>query len=288
MFTKREYGRIGELAFYDTLESGLRLIVVPKRDFRRSLAFLAVNYGGADRRFRLGGNEYETPAGVAHFLEHKTFETEDGSDAMSIMGARGANVNAFTASDMTAYHFDCVEGFQHNLETLLSFVSKPHFTDESVEREKAIIAQEIKMGEDDPDHRIYYNLLRSLYRHHPLRDPVVGTAESISGTDAELLRFCHSSFYVPANMCLVVVGDQDPIRVRTAAERILPKERIEPPEVIHGPIEGEKPYKARKSEKMDVAETMFLAGIKTGAAKTSEDEIMHYATGDKSPYVAAG
>ena len=167
MFNKYEYGRIGEQCWRERLDNGLRLIVVPKKDHNRSLAFLAVHYGGADRSFKQGGEWTNTPAGVAHFLEHKAFELEGGVDAMTVMTKRGANVNAFTSSDMTAYHFDCVTGFYENLETLVGFVTNPAFTKESVEREKGIIAQEIKMGEDDPDHAVYYGLLRGLFKKHP-------------------------------------------------------------------------------------------------------------------------
>ncbi len=272
MFNKYEYGRIGEQCWRDRLDNGLRLIVVPKKEYNRSLAFLAVHYGGADRRFKKGGEWTDTPAGVAHFLEHKAFELEGGEDAMTVMTRRGANVNAFTSSEMTAYHFDCVSDFYENLETLVGFVTRPGFTKESVEREKGIIAQEIKMSEDDPDHAVYYGLLKGLFKKHPIREPVVGTVESISGITDELLRTCHSAFYVPENMTLVTVGDLDPISVRKAAERLFPRGyRMSPErEKVREKLE---PAKKRVTAKMEVAETIFLAGAKTDSPSGGADGV---------------
>ena len=272
MFNKYEYGRIGEQCWRERLDNGLRLIVVPKKEYNRSLAFLAVHYGGADRRFKKGGEWTDTPAGVAHFLEHKAFELEGGEDAMTVMTRRGANVNAFTSSEMTAYHFDCVSDFYENLETLVGFVTRPGFTKESVEREKGIIAQEIKMSEDDPDHAVYYGLLKGLFKKHPIREPVVGTVESISGITDELLRTCHSAFYVPENMTLVTVGDLDPISVRKEAERLFPRcYRMSPErEKVREKLE---PAKKRVTAKMEVAETIFLAGAKTDSPSGGADGV---------------
>ncbi len=272
MFTKYEYGRIGEQCYREKLDNGLSLVVVPKKDFNRSLAFLSVNYGGADRRYKLNGQWIDTPSGVAHFLEHKAFELEGGEDAMTAMTKRGANVNAFTSSEMTAYHFDCIDGFFDNLETLIGFVTQPHFTEESVEREKGIIAQEIKMSEDDPDHVVYYGLLRGLFKKHPIKDPVVGTAESISEITAELLRSCHSSFYVPSNMTLVTVGDRDPIEVRDRAERLFSKNYSEAP-AREAYKEKQEPAKKLVSSDMEVSERLFLAGAKTKSNLKGEEAV---------------
>lgn len=272
MFTKYEYGRIGELCYREKLDNGLSLIVVPKKDFNRSLAFLAVNYGGADRKYKLGGEWIDTPAGAAHFLEHKAFELDGGEDAMTVMTKRGANVNAFTSSEMTAYHFDCVDGFFDNLDSLVDFVTHPRFTEESVEREKGIIGQEIKMSEDDPDHAVYYGLLRGLFKKHPIKDPVVGTQESISGITAELLRSCHSAFYVPSNMTLAVIGDRDPIEVREHAERLFIKMNSEVP-VRDIPREKPEPAKKLISAEMEVSERLFLAGAKTESGLKGADAV---------------
>ena len=141
----KEYPYIGEKVWCDTLPNGLRYFFVPKPDFNKNLAFFATNYGGADRRFRLGGKWLDTPAGVAHFLEHKMFDMENGENALSLMSELGASANAFTSTDMTAYHLESVDKFTENLKILLNFVSVPYFTAESVKKEQGIIGQDIGM-----------------------------------------------------------------------------------------------------------------------------------------------
>ena len=145
-----------------TLPNGLRVRVLCKPDFQRSYAVFATCYGGADRRFRVGDTWTDTPAGVAHYLEHKLFDMPDGSDALLTLSENGADPNAFTSTNMTAYYFSCTDGFEENLRTLLRFVSTPYFTDASVAKEQGIIAQEIRMGEDDPDRAVWRNLMRCL------------------------------------------------------------------------------------------------------------------------------
>ena len=85
-----------------TLPNGLRVRVLCKPDFQRSYAVLAACYGGADRRFRVGDTWTDTPAGVAHYLEHKLFDMPDGSDALTALCGNGASPNAFTSANMTA------------------------------------------------------------------------------------------------------------------------------------------------------------------------------------------
>ena len=262
MLKLSEYGKIGERAWYDELPNGLRLCVVPKPDYRKSMAFFATNYGGVDRRFRLSGLWVDTPAGVAHFLEHKMFDMESGENALTILSERGASANAFTSSDITAYHFECTDMFYENLELLLRFVSTPYFTTESVLKERGIIGQEIKMVEDDPDYAVYYGLIRSLFERNPMRDTVAGTVESIEDISAETLYGCHRAFYTPSNMTLVVVGNQDPVRIRDMAMEILPEYNAPYSERDYGPAESEKPFSMRYENTMEVAAPLFMAGAK--------------------------
>lgn len=272
--TKKEYPRIGETVFYETLENGMRVAIVKKPGFRRKMAFLSVGFGSADMKFSYGGNDYEMPAGTAHFLEHKMFEREDGADALSVLAKRGATGNAFTSTEMTAFHFDCTEEFYENLETLLDFVMHPGFTEESVEKEKPIIAQEIVMGEDDPDSALYHNLLRCLFRRHPIREPVVGTVKSIREIDAEKLMLCHRAFYVPRNMQLVLCGDLDEKEAITNVARLLPGSSGYAPKRVY-PKEGPNPVKEEKTAVMDVAAPIFLAGAKTESGLKGSEAIRH-------------
>lgn len=263
MLEKREYGRLGETVWYDTLENGLRLIVVVKPEYKKSMAFFSVNYGGSDRKFSVGGEIKETPAGIAHYLEHKMFDMEGGENALTVLSERGASANAFTSSDMTAYHFECIDMFYENLETLLSFVSVPYFTEESVNKERGIISQEIRMVEDEPDYAVYYGLLRGLFKNNPIREPVAGSVESIADITAETLYECHRLFYTPSNMVLTVVGNQNPKKIRDLALKILPESYVPAPSKYYGGKETIKPVKSKLEQTMEVGAPLFLVGAKT-------------------------
>ncbi len=257
--TKTEYPRIGETVYAETLENGLRVIVVPKKDYRKRYAFFATRYGGMDMRFRLDGVWHDTPAGIAHYLEHKMFDTEQGN-ALNLLSACGASPNAWTSAAMTAYHFESTEQFMRNLETLLSFVSVPYFTQESVQKEQGIIGQEIRMTEDSPEYVVYFSLMKCLLAHNPTRDDVAGTVESIAAITPETLYGCHKVFYNPSNMALCVVGDVDAEKVREAALRILPAEAGERPERDYGPEEAELPVSRRSEKVMEVSMPLFAFG----------------------------
>ena len=223
---EKSYPRIGETVLEKTLPNGLKIFIVPKPQHRKKYAFFATRYGGMDMQFIRNGEKYDTPAGIAHYLEHKMFDTKDGN-ALQVLSQNGAEPNAFTSNAMTGYYFDCTEHFEENLRILLSFVSVPYFTDESVEKERGIIGQEIRMVEDSPDWQVYERLLACLYRSSPARVPIAGTVESIAGITAETLYDCHHAFYCPSNMALCVVGNVDPHTVIALAEEVLPRERGE-------------------------------------------------------------
>ena len=268
----KDYPSIGEQIWTGRLPNGLSVFVVPKRSFSKSYAFFATDYGGADRRFKLSGNWIDTPEGVAHFLEHKMFDTENGN-ALTELSANGASPNAFTSTDITAYHFECIEKFPENLRILLSFVSIPWFTPESVEKEQGIIAQEICMVEDDPEYCLYYGLMKALYRHNPIRDSVAGTVESISEITADTLYACHKVFYNPSNMALCVAGDVEPSAVLEIAREILPGEAGEVPLRDYGPQESPLPESPFFSKAMDVSLPIFLAGCKIKPAARGLDSL---------------
>ena len=265
-----EYKKINERIYTDTLPNGLSVFVVPKPGFHKKYAFFATEYGGIDRRFKLSGNWTDTPAGVAHFLEHKMFDTEDGN-ALELLSANGASPNAYTSNDITAYHFECIDKFDENLKTLLSFVSVPYFTPESVQKEQGIIAQEIRMVEDDPDYCLYYGFMKSLFNNNPIRDSVAGTVESISEISADTLYNCHKVFYAPSNMALCVVGDIDPMMVYETAQKLLPNQKGEVPERDYGTAENLTPERTYVDKPMEVSLPIFLAGNKLAPAKNGQD-----------------
>lgn len=259
---KKEYNNIGETLYSATLPNGLRLRVIPKPGFSSRYAVFGTNYGGAHRRFALDGAMVDTPSGVAHFLEHKMFDLPDGDNALNILSANGANPNAFTSSGATCYYFQCTERFEDNLRLLLHFVSTPYFTAETVRKEQGIIAQEILMGEDNPGMVLYYNLLGQLYAHHPIRDRVAGTVESISRITADTLYACHKAFYAPSNMVLCVEGDVDPALIERIAAEQLPAALSPVPKADFGEEESLFPSECVHRECMSVSAPQFYIGAK--------------------------
>ena len=268
-----DYPKLGETLYLDTLPNGLALAVAVKPGYTRCYASFTTHYGGADRRCRCGGEFIDTPAGVAHFLEHKMFDMPDGDNALSALAANGAQPNAYTSSGLTCYHFESTANFYDNLRQLLRFVSTPYFTDESVQKEQGIIGQEIRMCEDSPDYVIYDELMRCLYDHHPIRDSVAGTVESIAEITPETLYRCHKIFYNPGNMCLAVAGDVDPEQVRAIALELLPAEAGETPGRDYGAPEGLLPARPRFQRAMAVSAPQFLVGVKL-APGLSGDELL--------------
>ena len=273
------YPRIDETVTFRRLKNGLPAYVVHKPGYTRKYAMFATRYGGMDLRFQQDGAWQDTPAGIAHYLEHKMFDTADGN-AMQEMAKNGAEPNAFTSNAMTAYYFDCTEHFDENLRQLLSFVSVPYFTDESVAKEQGIIAQEIGMIEDDPEWQVYKRMLQALYRESPARIPVAGSVESISHITAETLYRCHKAFYTPANMCLVAVGDLDAEAVFRAAEDILPPESGPDIPRDYGGSEGETPAQSETSCRMEVSMPSFLVGFKCPAPPEGEQRLRWDILGD--------
>ena len=218
-----QYPQLQEQLFKQILPNGLTVLVLPRPGFTRKVAYFVTDFGAIHTQFTLDGQPMQVPGGIAHYLEHKMFDMPDG-DVMAKFAALGANPNAFTSYDLTAYYFHCTEHFYESLELLLQYVSTPYFTEESVAKEQGIIGQEIGMNEDSPDTRIFENLARALYRNHPVRVPILGTRESIAQITPQLLEACHKAFYRPGNMLLCVVGDVDPERVCDLARQILPAE----------------------------------------------------------------
>ena len=256
------YEAIGETLYTDILPNKLPVNIVTKPGYMKSYAFFATNYGGADREFTYNGERMQTPAGVAHFLEHKMFDTPDGGNALGVLSANGASPNAYTSNGITTYYFESTQGFYENLETLLRFVSVPYFTKESVEKEQGIIAQEIRMYEDNPSYAVYENLLRSLFANNPIRDNIAGTVESIADITDEILYACHNVFYTPSNMTLCVVGDVDPERVIEIATKTLPPQSGETPAKYYGEPEPELPKTKFSEREMEVAQPLFAVGAR--------------------------
>ncbi len=214
----KSYSTIGEELHEFIHESGLRVYVLPKRGFGKSYALFAADFGSVNNNFTVGGTQICVPDGVAHFLEHKLFEEEEGN-VFERFSALGASANAFTSFDMTAYLFSATSNFYEALEVLIKFVQNPYFTAENVEKEKGIIGQEIDMYRDDPSWNCFFNSLRSMYINHPIQIDIAGSAESIAQIDEKLLYQCYNAFYAPENMILFVAGDIEPEKVQKIVEK---------------------------------------------------------------------
>ncbi|MED4728095.1 pitrilysin family protein [Aneurinibacillus migulanus] len=253
MKTKR-YERLNETLYHEQLDNGLEVYILPKSGFSKTYATFTTRYGSIDNEFQAPGKErLKVPDGIAHFLEHKMFEEEEG-DVFAEFAAHGASANAFTSFDRTAYLFSSTQDVERNVETLLNFVQKPYFTDENVEKEKGIIGQEIRMYDDDADWRVYFGLIANYYHNHPVKIDIAGTVESISKITKDLLYECYETFYHPSNMLLFIVGAVEPEKMmelvrknqaKKAYDKQAPIERFYPDEpttvarqrsIVHLPV----------------------------------------------------
>ncbi len=284
---KLTYDRLEQTIWQDTLPNGLRICVIPKPGFSRKYAFFAADYGSIDTRFTLEGQNMQAADGVAHYLEHKMFDTPDGN-ALQILSATGASPNAFTSYHLTAYYFECTEGFDENLRTLLSFVSVPYFTQESVDKEQGIIGQEIKMYEDSPASRLGENLFRAMYRFHPLKTNIAGTVESIAEITPQMLYDCHRAFYDPSNMVLCVAADTDPETVKQIALEILPEKPGGVSARDYGPPEPDEPAQHEIRQTMEVSMPMFAVGFKCPFVPAGQERLRQELLGDLASELLCG
>ncbi len=214
-----ENRELHETLHHYRFDPGLDLYVLPRPGYQKKYAVFSTRFGSIDNRFRVDPDPTvtELPDGVAHFLEHKLFEDERGN-VFDRFAALGASPNAYTSFSQTSYLFSCTANFEQSLDHLLNFVQEPYFTEQTVQKEQGIIGQEIKMYEDHPHWRVFFNLLAGLYQKHPARNDIAGTVESISKITPELLYRCYNTFYHPSNMAVFVIGDLDPEQVGRQVE----------------------------------------------------------------------
>ena len=260
------------MGFFEKLKNGLTIIIVPKAGIRKKYVIFGTHYGSNDSKFIVPGeNEItEVPKGVAHFLEHKMFEQENGRNSLDVLSSLGVNANAYTTNNHTAYLYECTDNFYEALDEFMDYVQHPYFTDENVEKEKGIIGQEIMMYDDYPEWKVYLNALEAMYHNNPVKLDITGTIETISHIDKEILYKCYNTFYNPSNMCLVVCGDFVPEEILKEIEkRLINKNPSGEIKRIYEE-EDESIVKPNIEVKMDVSIPLFTMGIKCKPANQTQ------------------
>lgn len=257
--------------YYHTVhESGLPIYIFPKK-MSVTHALFAVNYGSV-HNVAESGQKPPFPDGIAHFLEHKLFTNEDGSDAFEHFSAIGADANAYTSHSRTVYLFSATEQVEQALAELIDFVTHPYFTPESVEKEQGIIGEEIRMCRDNPYDRCYYNMLEGLYHSHPVKTEICGSVRSIAQITDRTLYDCYHTYYRLSNMALVVCGDITPETVFAVADAHLPHVAAAAPVNVPDAVEPDTVHKARVTDRGQVAKPIFSIGVKDIAVPVDPQE----------------
>ena len=259
-----ESKKADEKAYIEKLDNGLTVIIIPKNNTNKKYVIWGTHFGSIDNRFIMPktGEEVFIPDGVAHYLEHKMFEQENGKNSLDVLMALGLDANAYTTNDHTAYLFECTDNFYEGLDELMDYVQHPYFTDENVEKERGIIGQEIKMYDDEPGWQLYINALDCLYKKNPVKIDIAGSIESISKIDKEVLYKCYNTFYNPSNMVLTVCGDFEPEKIlQEIKNRLIEKEEQGEIKRIYEKEEQGINQKYKETE-MDVSNPIFMIGFK--------------------------
>ncbi|OLO40953.1 peptidase M16 [Alkalihalophilus pseudofirmus] len=277
-----QFEQLKESLYYEKLDNGLNVYVLPKAGFNKTYATFTTKYGSIDNHFiPLGSKEaIVVPDGIAHFLEHKMFEDEHG-DVFQDFSKQGAQANAFTSFTRTAYLFSSTSNVNKNIETLLNFVQHPYFTEESVEKEKGIIGQEINMYDDNPDWRVYFGVIENMYEHHPVKIDIAGTIPSIAKITKDLLYQCYETFYHPSNMVMFVVGPVDPNEIIKLVKENQKAKTFKDPEQIERffPAEGKEVAKKKNVITMSVQTPKCLVGFKESQPTKQGMELLQHELG---------
>lgn len=272
-----ENSKVKEKLYIEKLKNGLTVMIIPKKGIQKKYIIWGTNYGSCDNCFIVPGEENETvvPDGVAHFLEHKMFEQENGVNSLDALTAIGVSANAYTTNNHTAYLYECTDNFYQALDEFMDYVQNPYFTDENVEKEKGIIGQEIMMYDDYPEWKVYGNALQCMYHNNPIKLDIAGSIDSISKIDKDVLYKCYNTFYNLGNMAMVVSGDFEPEElIEEIKKRLLENKFVgeikrvfkdEPREIV----------RERMEQKMEVSKPLFTIGIKDDLLEESEKVRKH-------------
>ena len=267
--------KIKEKLYIEKLENGLTVMILPRHNIQKKYVMWGVNFGSIDNHFVNPENneEINIPDGVAHFLEHKMFEQRTGINSLDKLSSLGVDANAYTTNDYTTYLFECNNHFYEALDELMDYVQNPYYTDENVEKEKGIIAQEIKMYEDHPFWQVYLNALKCIYKNNPVRIDIAGDVPSITGIDKEMLYHCYNTFYTPSNMLMVLCGDFNPEElIKEVKKRIIKHENKGEIKRIY-PEEPKEINEKQKIVTMDVNNPLFAIAIKDEVLDNKTEQV---------------
>ena len=269
--------KVKEEVYIDKLENGLTVMVIPKKNTAKKYVIWGTEFGSIDNHFYLDGNEIKVPDGIAHYLEHKLFEQENGKNSLDVLSSLGVNANAYTTNNHTAYLFESTDNFYEALDEFMDYVQNPYFTDENVEKERGIIGQEIMMYDDYPDWQVYLNAMKAMYHENPIKIDITGTIETISHIDKDILYKCYKTFYNPSNMALVVAGDFKPEEIlQEIKNRLVENENQGEIKRIY--TEEDESIVQEKIEKnFEVSRPLFTIGIKDNPNKQEEIVKKHIA-----------
>ena len=270
-----ENTKVNEKLYIEKLENGLTVMIIPKKDRTKKYAIWGTHYGSIDNEFIVPG-ESETikvPDGIAHFLEHKMFEQENGTNSLDTLTALGVNANAYTTNDHTAYLFESTDNFDQAFDELADYIQHPYFTDENVEKEKGIIGQEIMMYDDYPEWIIYINAIKAMYHNNPVKIDITGTIETINDIDKEVLYKCYNTFYNPSNMALVLCGDFEIEQtIENIKTKLLPTKSNGEIKRIYAD-EPENIVQNKVKQEMEVSIPTFMIGYKMLPETAKEEKV---------------
>ncbi len=263
--------QIKEKMYKEQLENGLKIIIIPKQNTNKKFIIWGTNFGSIDNDFIEPKNNEEIllPDGVAHFLEHKLFEQENGVNSLDALSSLGADPNAYTTNDHTAYYFETTTNFYKALDEFMNYVQNPYFTNENVEKEKGIIGQEIQMYDDHSGWKVYLNAMNCMYKNNPIKNDIAGSIESISKIDKEILYKGYNTFYNLSNMTMVICGEFEPKEILEEIKRRITKNEKQG-EIRR--IYKEEPEQINKKEEvsqMEVSLPLFIIGIKDNPNNTN-------------------
>lgn len=274
---KRYYELIDETVYEAQMDNGLKVFIIPKPGFQKTFVTYTTQFGSLDSKFKpLGSDEFVTvPDGVAHFLEHKLFEKEEG-ELFTDFAEDNAQVNAFTSFDRTSYLFSATSNVESNILRLMNMVETPYFTEATVEKEKGIIAEEIKMYQEQPGYKLMFNTLRAMYKQHPVKVDIAGSVESIYEITKDDLYLCYETFYHPSNMVMFVVGNVDPERIHDLVrDHEAKRELTAQPEIVRDSLEEPEAVQQTKVvEEMNIQIPRLMLGFKNVPQQASKEVFM--------------